>query len=66
MLNTYMNSFLNNSISYLFINDDSIEKEYVLGLMNSRLADYILNLLTPSKNFQVGDISMGKEKCKNE
>lgn len=43
--------------SAVFINDDSIEKEYVLGLMNSRFADYILNLLNPSKNFQVGDIS---------
>ena len=43
--------------SAVFINDKTIDKEYVLGLMNSRFADYILNLLNPSKNFQVGDIS---------
>ena len=43
--------------SAIFLKNQDISELYILGLLNSKFTDYVLRLLNPTKNFQVGDVS---------
>ena len=40
----------------IVFDDNSITKEYLIGLLNTKVCAYILNVVNPTLNYQVGDI----------
>lgn len=46
-----------NSASLFYNEDKNIERNYILALLNSSVANYYLEIFSPTLTFQVGDVS---------